>query len=78
MCVAAGSYVAPGWRARWEGLAERVAEVAGRALGRVLPEVRSLPGLAGAAMVSWGIALAYLPAGVIAGGVFLLMLDRRL
>lgn len=31
-----------------------------------------LPGLAGAAMVSWGAAMIYTPAGWIAGGAFLL------
>lgn len=31
-----------------------------------------LPGVAGAAMVSWGAAMIYTPAGWIAGGVFLL------
>lgn len=32
----------------------------------------TLPGLAGAAMVSWGAAMIYTPAGWITGGAFLL------
>lgn len=38
---------------------------------------RPLPGLAGAAAISWGTGLIYTPAGVIVAGVFLLMLDWR-
>lgn len=37
-----------------------------------------LPGLAGAAMASYGTALVYKPAGVILGGLFLLAIDRQL
>ena len=60
--MAAGSYVAPGWRARWEGLAGWVAEVAGRVVGTAIralrrsrPLVRMAPGVSGAALASVGI-----------------------
>jgi len=46
--------------------------------GRVLSAIPTVPGLAGAAMVAYGASMVYLPAGVIAGGAFLLLLDRRL
>ncbi|GIH98100.1 hypothetical protein [Planobispora takensis] len=36
-----------------------------------------LPGLAGAALVCWGVALIYVPAALILAGVFLLLLDGR-
>ncbi|GGS87609.1 hypothetical protein GCM10010156_52640 [Planobispora rosea] len=36
-----------------------------------------LPGLAGAALVCWGVALIYVPAALILAGIFLLMLDGR-
>lgn len=35
-------------------------------------------GLAGAAMVSWGVAMIYIPAGWISGGVFLLWVANDL
>jgi hypothetical protein len=34
--------------------------------------------MAGAAMVSYGAAMIYTPAGVIIGGAFLLMIDRQI
>lgn len=37
-----------------------------------------LPGMAGAAMVSYGAAMIYTPAGVIIGGAFLLLIDRQI
>jgi hypothetical protein len=55
-----------------------VAVAAGWLTGRVLSVLPTVPGLAGAAMVAYGAAMVYLPAGVIAGGAFLLLLDRRL
>lgn len=39
---------------------------------------RYLPGWAGAGLVSWGIAEVYVPAGIIAAGIFLLAVDQRL
>jgi len=52
--------------------------LAGKMTGRVLAAMTTVPGLAGAAMVAYGAAMVYRPAGVIAGGLFLLLLDRRL
>lgn len=70
--VAAGR---PGWRDRALAAA---ALAAGKVTGRLLSALPTVPGLAGAAMVAWGAAMVYRPAGVIAGGAFLLLLDRRL
>lgn len=42
-------------------------------LGRIAKPY--VPGWLGAALVSWGAGLVYLPAGLIAGGVFLLAID---
>ena len=36
---------------------------------------RYAPGWSGAALVSWGAAMAWLPAGLIVGGLFLLACD---
>ncbi|MGJ3223769.1 hypothetical protein ACQEUV_33080 [Micromonospora aurantiaca (nom. illeg.)] len=46
------------------------AEWAGRA-------TRSLPGVAGALLASYGLWLAWPPLGFIAAGLFLLAIDRR-
>lgn len=71
--------VAAGGRRDWRDvLLGRAAEVAGRLTGRVLRVAPTVPGLAGAAMVAYGAAMVYRPAGVIAGGAFLLLLDRRI
>lgn len=43
-------------------------------MGHIL---RTLPGMAGALLVSYGLYLAWLPLGFIAAGGFLLLLDRR-
>ncbi len=40
--------------------------------------MKFLPGLFGALLVVAGVAFIYLPAALIAAGVFLLALDRRL
>lgn len=40
--------------------------------------LRVVPGVAGAVLVSVGVGLVYLPAGLIAAGAFLLVLDRGL
>ncbi len=42
-------------------------------LGRIA--TRYVPGWLGAGLVSWGAGLAYLPAGLIVGGMFLLAID---
>jgi len=62
----------------WPKLAGRVADVAGWITGRVLTILPTVPGFAGAAMVAYGASMIYKPAGVIAGGAFLLLLDRRI
>jgi hypothetical protein len=40
--------------------------------------VLSIPGLSGIALVSLGVSMVYLPAGLITAGIFLLWLDSRL
>jgi hypothetical protein len=45
--------------------------------GHTVRIAHALPGLAGAAMVSWGAAMVYEPAGLIVGGAFMLLLDRQ-
>jgi len=40
--------------------------------------MRFVPGLLGSVFVSVGIGLAYLPAGIVVAGLFLLALDRRI
>jgi hypothetical protein len=54
------------------------ATIAGKITGRVLAWSRTVPGLAGAALVSGGVWQVFRPAGVIVAGAFLLMLDRRI
>lgn len=39
--------------------------------------VARLPGVAGAALISWAAAMVYLPAGVATAGVFCLLADWR-
>lgn len=56
----------------------RLVTAAGSAAGRVMRWSRSVPGIAGAGLMSYAAALVYLPAGLAAGAVFLLLLDRRL
>jgi hypothetical protein len=51
---------------------------AGRVIGWVRRRSALLPGLAGAGMVSYAAALWHLPAGIAAGGVFLLAMDRQI
>jgi hypothetical protein len=75
------------WRARSSSAAGSLAELAGRATGRVLSLLPAVPGVAGAAMVSlaagefaghvFGHGLTpWVAVGV--GGVFALLLDRRI
>ena len=71
--------VAAGRRTDWrDAVFGRAAEVAGKVTGRLLKVAPTVPGLAGAAMVAYGAAMVYRPAGVIAGGAFLLLLDRKM
>lgn len=53
----------------------RIADRAGAAVGSLM---RSGPGYGGALLTCIGVAQIYRPAGLIAGGVFLLLLDRRM
>lgn len=55
----------------------KAAEVAGRALNRAATVGRTVPGVAGASLVSYGLYDAWHPLGFIAAGAFLLILDRR-
>ncbi|WIM97692.1 hypothetical protein ACTOB_001240 [Actinoplanes oblitus] len=55
-------------------LGARIAGAVAEHFGRAL---RTLPGLAGALLVSFGLYLAWVPLGVIALGAFLLLIDRR-
>ena len=50
----------------------------GRLIGYARRRVPLLPGLSGAALVAWGAAQVYTPAGWMAGGVFLLLIDRQI
>lgn len=50
------------------------AEAAGRAVGLL---IRWGPGVAGAVLVTVGLAMAWEPLGWIAAGVWFLLLDRR-
>jgi hypothetical protein len=50
----------------------------GKVIGLARRRSNLLPGLAGAALVAWGAAQVYAPAGWILGGVFLLMADRQI
>ena len=76
--VTAVAAVRPRLSTAWTAVAGRAAIVAGHAIRKVRPALPSMPGLAGAAMVSYGIAMIYLPAGVIAGGAFLLWIGTEL
>lgn len=80
--------VTAGRRRDWrDALFAGVAEVAGKVAGRVLSVLPTVPGLGGAAMVSvcagglaghvFGHGLSPWVGGL-TGGVFLLLLDRRL
>ena len=47
-------------------------------LGHTVRIANVLPGLAGAAMASWGVAMIYTPAGWITGGIALLAFGREI
>jgi hypothetical protein len=55
----------------------RAALAAAAAAGTLVRVGRPLPGLAGAVLISVGAGMVYLPAGVMVGGGFLLLLDWR-
>lgn len=61
-----------GRRERWQVWA---AEAAGRLLGNL---GRGVPGVVGPLLVAVGLALAWLPLGVVAAGVILWALDWRI
>lgn len=62
-------------RARWTRLRGVLVEAAGRMVGVA---ARGLPGAAGPVLVCYGLWQAWPPLGWIAGGAFLLWLDRRM
>lgn len=64
-------------RARWPEAAASVIVGFGRVIGVARRAVPLVPGVTGACLMSWGTAMIYRPAGVILGGVFLLVLDWR-
>lgn len=53
-------------------LTRRLALYSATIAGHTVRKANVLPGLAGAAMVSWGAAMIYTPVGWMLGGVFLL------
>jgi len=63
---------------RADGAIGHLAAAAGWVTGRAALSLAKVPSLAGAAMVSLGAAMVYLPAGVIAGGAFLLWMGTEL
>ena len=63
---------------RGSQMAAALAVRAGRVIGWARRRSALLPGLAGAAMVSYGAALWHLPLGIAAGGAFLLAADRQI
>lgn len=62
-------------RTEWFG---RAAETAGRLLNRSAAAAATVPGLAGAGLVAYGAGEIYRPALFITGGLFLLLIDRRM
>lgn len=54
------------------------ATAAGYAWKTARRPVRYLPGLAGLATVSWGVAMMSVPLGVVAAGISLLLIDRKI
>lgn len=51
---------------------------AGYAIRKARRPARFLPELAGLGLVSWGVAMIYAPAGVIAAGVLLVLAGSRI
>lgn len=83
----AGKVRRPSLRVRLAALADKASTPVGSAVGTVLRWSMSLPGLAGAAGVSYGSAavahglvhrIPEVPAAVLVAAVFALALDRRL
>lgn len=54
-----------------------LSQVTGYAAERFGSVLRTLPGVLGALLISYGLYLAWLPLGFIAAGGFLLLIDRR-
>jgi hypothetical protein len=55
-----------------------LAEASGYAVRTTRRPARFLPELAGLATVSWGVAMIYTPAGVIAAGLSLVLVGSRI
>lgn len=55
-----------------------LAAACGYAVHQARRPARFLPELAGLGIVSWGVAMIYLPAGVIAAGVSLILVGARI
>ena len=51
-----------------------LADACGYAISKSRRPARFLPGIAGLGVVSWGVGMIYLPAGVIAAGASILLL----
>ncbi|MFF0598067.1 hypothetical protein [Streptomyces antibioticus] len=66
------------WQAAGARLRERALSAAGTAAAGAGLGVRTLPGVAGPLLISYGLWLAWPPLGFIAGGGFLLWADRRM
>lgn len=64
------AHVAARLRRGWNAATVRAAEAAGQVL-------RSVPAAGGILLSCYGLWLAWEPLGFIAGGVFLLLLDRK-
>lgn len=64
-------------RRRFAAFAGALAALVGTLLRLARPGVRLAPGVGGAVLVTVGAWMAWPPAGVVAAGVFLLMVDRQ-
>jgi hypothetical protein len=71
---------APLSRAAWRPAWPRITAAARQAAARIAAWRlhAAVPALAGAALISAGVALIYLPAGLICAGAFALRLDSRI
>jgi hypothetical protein len=65
----------PRWTAR---AALGLAAACGYAVHQARRPARFLPELAGLGLVSWGAAMVYTPAGVIAAGISLILVGSRI
>jgi len=76
--LAVVSHGRPAIGVSWRAGLGRAAELVGAVAGRVLGWSRSVPGVGGAALVSYGAWAVFRPAGFMVAGAFCLMLDQRL